>query len=223
MVTAIAELFNRSQLLEQVLAYMDTCHAEGKTAEIKWNEEAEITAAEAKAFDKETMTARFSKDDVLKPGQYVSITENGEESLYRIDGITEDEDDQTAFLEPAGAEELIEDLELENEFTVDFTQAEITDLFHNQIPAESSFVEPANIHLMSARPLTRSMTVNGYTVSYSVTAAGIRAGVSRNMTDHEQLAAELELCRLKPVYRWKMHHGIVEEGYLRLDFTRKPL
>ena len=216
---AVIAVSEAEELLEQVLAYMDTCHAEGKTAEIKWNEEAEITAAEAKAFDKETMTARFSKEDVLKPGQYVSITENGEESLYRIDGITEGEDDQTAFLEPARAEELIEDLELENEFTVDFTQAEITDLFHNQIPPESSYVEPVNIHLMSARPLTRSMTVNGYTVSYSVTAAGIRAGVSRNMTDHEQLAAELELCRLKPVYRWKMHHGKVEEGYLRLDFT----
>ena len=58
---AVIAVSEAEELLEQVLAYMDTCHAEGKTAEIKWNEEAEITAAEAKAFDKETMTARFSK------------------------------------------------------------------------------------------------------------------------------------------------------------------
>ena len=206
-------------LLDQVISYMDTCHAETGKAEIKWNEDAEITRAEVKAFDKETMTARFAGDDRVSPGQYVAIPENGSDVLYRIDGVTDDSEGQTAFLEPASADELIEDLDLENEFTVDFTQAEITDLFQNEIQTETSYVEPTNIHLMAARPLTRSTTINGYTVSYSVTAAGIRAGVSRKLTDHQQVTAELELCRLKPVYRWKMQKGKVEEGYLRLDFT----
>jgi hypothetical protein len=208
-------------LLDQVVEYLNSVEIEEPVSEIEWNQEIEEILEHPESFDPESGTAVFAGDSQIREGDVIRIPDDsGYEQIYQIGPIEESEEGtQKTILRIAEADQLIESMHAEESFDVDFSQAEIIDDLDSELIQEGSFnAVHTGPDLMSIHQKSGFKEVNGYKVSYSITSSGIKASVTKTVPYGIDVYAEVNLNQVRPTFRWKMDHGIVTDGYFRIDF-----
>ena len=191
---------------------------------LEWNKDVEFSDEDPVEVDPEEGTAVFSKEAAIQPGQYVvSNSPKDSGTLYQIESVTPKADATEAILKPAEPETVISSIDAADSFSIDFNQATIIDEMDGSIlqeGAETSYVNPTGIQMMDQRvkTFTKSHTIKGYTVTYSVTATGFKAEVKKETPVGLNVYGNLAVSAVKPTYRWKMKNGTIEDGYFTMDF-----
>lgn len=195
--------------------------------EIEWDGDLSFAEEEPEFIDPEEGKAVFPEGSSVKEGQYFTVgpKENPTE-IFQVKETTETEDHVEAVIEPAKPEEVIAEAETAQSFTIDFTTATIIDDIDGmqiQASRDLSYTEPMNVMIMSADlsggyDYTKSHTINGYTVSYSVTATGIKAEVTKETDSGLSVFGNLRISAVRPTFQWKLKNGSIEDGYFTVEF-----
>ncbi len=188
--------------------------------EYEFNEEAEFTEEEPEVLDPADNTAVFRPDAVVEKGQYFTTgTPEHPEAVYRIKETEVKEDGIHADIEPAKAEEVFSSIDTAETFEVDFTKAKIIDAIDGTViqDAESAleFASPAAVRSFGYE---KTHEINGYHISYSVSATGIKAEVKRKTKNGLEVFGNLMISSVKPSYRWKTENGTIQDGYFTMEF-----
>ncbi len=211
--------------LEQTVDFINHRSFDTVFSDLEWNDEVEFTEEEPEEIDPEEGTAVFPKEADITSGQYLVTEKNRpSETIYQIETVTPKEDHTEVTLKPAEAENLIESVDASDTFSVDFNNATIIDEIDGSILQESeetSYVSPTNIMMMANRvkTYTKSHTINGYKVTYSVTATGFKAEVKKETPAGLNVYGNIAVSSVKPAYRWKMKNGTIEDGYFCMDMV----
>ena len=213
-------------LLEQVVSNINRKTFDEPTFEFEWNDDVDINNDDLpEEINEEEGTATFSEKAHVEPGQYIRAYENTpEETLFKVTDVEEKEDGtKVAKIEEAKLEDLFESLSSSETFTIDFSQAEIIDPIDGTViqAAPTSYTENSALSFMAAgknKEYSRTQTINGYTISYSVSATGMKADVSKKTKNGMEVYGNLTVTDVTPTYKWDMKNGKVEDGYLRVDF-----
>ncbi len=208
------------ELLEQVVRYIDHRNFEDSVQEIEWKDDFDLIEEQPSEFDEDNMTAVYPADTPVKQNDILSFNDSSGEKVYwKVRSIAGNGEEITADCCVPEPEDYAESIDVQSSFDVDFRTAEITDLSDGFVlQQESSYAETGNVSFMSAHPLSRTRTYNGYTVSYSAGASGIRASVCRKTAHGLEMSADVSLTGVHPSYSWKMENGNVKYGYFRVDF-----
>ncbi|MBR4455054.1 MAG: hypothetical protein IKS32_02380, partial [Solobacterium sp.] len=193
----------------------------GSTADYDFSDDIEFTEETPLETDEEHMTALFERNADIRPGQYCTA-ENSEETeaVYRIRDVAEDEDGIHAEIEPAKAEDVFESIDAENSFVVDFTTAEIIDALDGTIiqAASDNSADTADPASLETLGYVKTHEINGYRISYSVTATGIKAEVTKKTPHGLNVTGNLMISSVKPSYRWKTENGEIRDGFFKMEF-----
>ncbi len=213
------ETMDRSEaedLLERVISYINTRTFEHNDAQVIFDEDSQPIEEEPLAYDPETSTVLFPAGTQVSSGDVISTGDM--DHPYVIAETTEEKEEETVVtVRDADPEELIDRIDAMGSFDADFSNAQITDLLDgSQTDPETSCSDP-HISFMSARQYSRTHVINGFTVSYTVNASGIRAEVTRTTPGGLNVSAEASLSGVHPVYQWNSSRGNVEYGYFRID------
>lgn len=209
--------------LEQTVDLINHRSFDTVFGDLEWNEEAEFTEEEPIEIDPEEGTAVFPKDADVMSGQYLlTETDKPSESIYQIDTVTPKDDHTEVTLKPAEAENLIQSVDAADTFSIDFSSATIVDEIDGSVIQESdatSYVSPTNTMMMADRIMTytKQHTINGYQITYSVTATGFKAEVKKETPSGLNFYGNLAVSSVKPAYRWNMKNGSIEDGYFCVD------
>ncbi len=193
--------------------------------DLEWKEDVEFSEEEPLEVDPEEGTAVFPQDAAIQPGQYIlSDSASDPGTLYQIESVENGGETTTAVIRPAEPDSVISSIDASDSFSIDFSQATIIDEIDGSIlqeGTETSYVSPTGIYVMADRKssLTKTHTVKGYTISYSVTATGFKAEVKKETPAGLNVYGNLAVSSVKPSYRWKMKNGTIEDGYFVMDFT----
>ncbi|MCR5450917.1 MAG: hypothetical protein K6F23_16135 [Solobacterium sp.] len=203
-------------LLERMITYINTRTFEHHDVQIVFDEDCSLIEEEPAAYDPETSTMLFPAGTQISKGDVISTGDM--DHPYVIAEDTEEQEEGTAVsVSDADPEKLIDRIDAMGSFDADFSQAQITDLLDGiQMIPETSFSDP-HIRLMSEKQFSRTHVINGFTVSYTVNASGIRAEVTRTSPGGLAVFAEASLSGVHPVYQWNSSRGNVEYGYFRVD------
>ena len=193
----------------------------GNVVEYELNEEIEEATEPYESIDEEAGIAYYGKTAEITPGQYVYSDSNDHSPvLYEITEVEQTEEGQNAVLEPAQAEDVFSSINSVESFEIDFTDALIIDELDGTVLQEGAFSSNETPSLMaSVSSLSKTTTVHGYQVSYSITAKGVNASVSKTTAKGLKVLGELSVHNVKPGFRWKTSGTTVEDGYFRVDFT----
>ena len=206
--------------LAAVTDLIDSGRIEMPHSEIAFNEDLEFIEELPEEIDEETGTAVFPAGTPASSGQYFR-TDDNQPQLYRITGTETADDAVYAAIEPAKAEDVISDIDAADSFTVDFSTARIVDLADQTVIQEGTLATndtavPAGVRQIG---YARSHDINGYHISYSVTATGIRAEVTKKTPSGLNVFGNLTVSSVTPSYRWKMEDGVIKDGYFKMEFT----
>ena len=188
--------------------------------EYEFNEEAEFTDEEPEELNPAENTAVFRPDAAVETGQYFTSGKTEQpEAVYRIKETEVKEDGIHADIEPAKAEEVFSSIDAAETFEVDFTKAKIIDAIDGSLiqDAESAleFTSPAAVRSFGYE---KTHEINGYHISYSVSATGIKAEVKRKTKNGLEVFGNLQISSVKPSYRWKTENGTIQDGYFTMEF-----
>ena len=203
-------------LLERMITYINTRTFEHQEAQVIFDEDSHLIEEEPLAYDPETSSVIFPAGTLVSKGDVIS-TDDMDNPYVIAETIDEQEEETVVSVRNTDPEELIDRIDAMGSFDADFSKAQITDLLDGtQTDQETSCSDPY-IRLMSARQYSRTHVINGFTVSYSVNASGIRVEVTRTAPGGLTVFAEASLSGVHPVYQWNSSRGSVEYGYFRID------
>ena len=213
-------------LLEQVVSSINRRTYEEPTFEFEWNDDVDINEQDLpEEINEEEGTATFSKEAEVEPGQYIhAYPGTPEETLFKVTDVEEQEDGKkVAKIKQAELEDIFESFSSSDTFTIDFSQAEIIDPYDGSViqAAPTSYTENTALSLMAAgreKEYSRTEKIRGYTISYSVSATGMKAEVSKETKDGMEVFGNLTVTDVTPTYKWDMKNGRIDDGYLRVDF-----
>ena len=208
------------QALARITEYINNRRMEEPHAEVDWNQDTEILDVEPLEFDAEQKTAVFATDTQILPGLYVRWQESDAEHLYRVESAVTESGRVRAMLQEADPFDLIDHMDVQDDFDVDFSKTEITDEsdLNEGGAVPISYVQPAGHAWMSLRPLQHTHTYGQWTVSYQVTSSGIKAEVYQGSSEGGKAYASFRLSRVHPSFRWKMGKGNIEDGYFKVSY-----
>ena len=186
----------------------------------EFSEEAEFTEEEPEVLDPEENTAVFRPDAAVETGQYFTSGDPAQpEAVYRIQKTEEKEDGIHAIIEPAKAEDVFSAIDAAETFEVDFTKAKIIDAIDGTVIQDSDtlmdFTTPAALRSFGYE---KTHEINGYHISYSVSATGIKAEVTKKTKNGLEVFGNLQISSVKPSYRWKTENGTIQDGYFTMEF-----
>ena len=192
-----------------------------QTADYDFSDDIDFTEETPLETDEENMTARFDRTADIHPGQYCTAgSSEATESVYRINDIAEDENGLHASIEPAKAEDVFESIDAADSFVVDFTTAEIIDEIDGSViqalPDPSA--DTAKSTSYGSLRYVKTHEINGYRISFSVTATGIKAEVTKKTPHGLNVTGNLMISSVKPSYRWKTENGVIQDGFFKMEF-----
>lgn len=217
-----AKPIDRSEALKclnSVTALIDSGSTDIPAAEYEFDDDLHFAEDEPETVDEEQETAVFSLGSPVQPGQYIQTGEP-EEKIYKITETEEKDGKVNAHIEPAAAEEVFKKIEAADSFIVDFTTARIVDAIDNTVIQKSS-INPNETPSQTVKRkfrYSKSHEINGYHISYSVTATGIRAEVTRENPSGLKVFGNLTVSSVKPSYRWKTENGKIKDGFFKMEF-----
>ena len=188
--------------------------------EYEISDDAEFTEETPVELDESLGTAVFHPDSGVEKGQYfIAGDAEHPNAVYQIKETQSEEDGIHAEIEPAKAEEVFSSIDTAETFEVDFTKAKIIDALDGTVIQDSDDLQDFT-SLSAVRTLGYEKTheINGYHISYSVTATGIRAEVTRKTVNGLEVFGNLQISSVKPSYRWKTENGTIQDGYFTMEF-----
>lgn len=217
---AAMEAAEARQALVRITEYINNRRTDDPHAEVEWDKTAKILDQKPLEFDPGQKTAVFEAAARLRPGMYVRWKEKETEHLYRVETAILDSGQIHAVLTEADPLNLIDHIDVQDEFDVDFSKAEISDEsgLKTDPALPISHVQPAGHVLMSCHPMQHTRTYGKWTVSYQVSSNGIRAEVHQGSSEGGKAYASFRLNRVHPSFRWKMSKGSIQDGYFKVSY-----
>ncbi len=208
------------QCLSVIASQIDHPALKEPYTELDFMDDLPVTEETATTIDPESGTAEFSKDADVHTGELlVQGNEEAPEAVYKITDIKKDDESTTAIIEPAQAEEVIEKAEAADSFSVDFTTAKITDAMDGTVIQDpelsESHITPA---ALKEYFYTKTHEINGYKISYSVKATGVKAEIEKVTPLGMRVFGNLTIASVKPSYRWKMENGTIKDGFFKMEY-----
>ena len=203
------------RLLSTSIEFINSRNVESSSYEIDWKDDIEVKDIEPVSVDHKNKSMTIDEGTSVSLGDHVHIKDNNDDYYLKVTDVKDDK----VYYEDDNIEELTDSVFIEDSFNVDWNNIEIIDDLSDSSTNEYSYVEPTYTHLMSTNASTKSVNINGYDVSYSITASGIKASVSRQFTPYEKMVAEVSLSQLKPSYKWNIDDEKIKEGFILLDFN----
>ena len=205
--SVIADRINRTAVTEPHFSYV-------------FDEDADFTEEEPIQFSEREGTAQFEPDADVKEGQYYAAGDpEHPEAVYRITKTRKEDDALYAEIEPAAAEDIFSSIDAAETFEVDFTKVRITDAIDGTVIQDAAvsddMISPASIRSFGYE---KTHEINGYRISYSVTATGIKAEVKKKTKSGLEVFGNLLISSVKPSYRWKTENGTIQDGYFTIEF-----
>ncbi len=191
-----------------------------KSADYDFSDDIEFTEEAPEETDEENMTALFDRNAEVRAGQYCTSGTGETDAVYRIREVAEDENGIHASIEPAKAENVFESIDAADSFVVDFTTAEIIDEIDGSVIQASADQSADTAENTSAGVYgyVKTHEINGYKISYSVTATGIKAEVTKRTPHGLDVTGNLMISSVKPSYRWKTENGVIRDGFFKMEF-----
>jgi hypothetical protein len=194
------------RLLAQVISWMD---------QRSFEEETEISIDGQTPVEIKEEQIEKGKFILFKPEQGIVkgsiVHPQDSEAYYRIeDGPTPGK----GRLSLLKKEEVAENLDFTYSGELDLSQAEVIDGVEGTSVTESAFTAP-----QSGRVLARTHTIQDWQLSYSISASGIRAELSKKLESGAKAYGMVRIYDLKPTIRWRCRDGETESSYFRMDFA----
>lgn len=166
------------------------------------------------SFDESKSEARFNKSVDLKKDEIIHwIADN--DYYFKVDEITEGEQENSVKLSVPELAEMIDSSDVENTFTVDFSQARIEEGVDDLENAGVSFQRtPSLIKLVS-----KEINVSGFKLKYDFSGGSFHVKLSKETNNGSQLYGEFNLFNVKPTIKWKTNGGVIEDAYFRVNLS----
>ena len=209
------------QYLDQVICYINQREIDTPQLKVEWKDNETPKDIKPITFEKEAGTASFSLQDDLTIGDIVEWTdEQNHLYCFEIEDIHKEKDCQIAVLKEINLLEETDQMDIENEVDIDFSQAQIEDGNGNVIQegATGDSVRD-HIHLMSERSMTRSFQISGFNVSIQAQGKSCSAEVTKNMKHGSKMYASLKVNNVHTTYAWHSQNGALNDAFFKLQFT----
>ena len=209
------------QCLSVISSQIDHPVFETPHTELVFADDLPIIDEEPVVIDEEEGVAEFEAGADVQTGQYlVKGPSEMPEAIYEVTDVKEKEDGIEAVIEPAKAEEVLDKIDASESFTVDFTTAKITDAMDGTViqdpDNDGSTLKPT---AMKAYDYSKTHEINGYKITYSVSATGIKVEVTKETPKGMKVFGNLTIASVNPSYRWKTENGTIKDGFFKVDYV----
>lgn len=199
-------------LLDAAVQYMNEKTYDNSYANVIWDQSVPLKQVSPTAYNNQEDILVLQEINDLKEGEYISFSWNHNPFQKKIQKIVLMNQEYHLFLEDIQMEDMIESMDLESTFEVDFENAQIYE------PGQSISSSYENTHLLSNFKTKNSFQINGFTVSYHVSSSGISASIKKKLERGGQVYANFDLNHVQPTVKWKMNDHKLEEAYFKVDF-----
>ncbi len=197
------------QLLEKVISYIN--HPILKHVEdVKLNDNVKPIQVASVTFQEENMEVWFETEEEVAKGSVIYwIDEDGREQVFEIVTVQKDGFGWNAIVKALDPLSYLQEIHLEGETDVNFDDVQIFD--EDAVSSSNSY----GLQFMAVHKKTR--TIQGYTVSYSVSSSGIRAEISKTLEHGEKMYANFELNGIKVKYKWFSQKDNLDNAFFQIE------
>lgn len=194
----------------------DVIHYEGE------NKEGCYRVEEVEPQMKQEETPTNQKDDQTSFKQEEQApndsTTKNEPKTHEEESESHAKVEQRVKLEPVQIEDVIQNLDLQGNFEVDFDQAEVIDDTSGakiQIGA-NKFVKPQEMVVSQFK--TFQKTIHGYTIKCTLSKSTIKAEILKEYDHGSKLFANAKIYSVRPSYHWNLKLGELKDSFFKVDF-----
>lgn len=206
-------------LLEKTIQFVNQWEPKEEVSKVEFNSEIGNVQNPMIEFDKEKMIAIFEGQDFkFKVGDLLYLDDAGKE-IYKIKAIVQEGSKIEVHLQEPTLDEVVEEVDVETKFNVDFDQVEIE---------TEGQVKEKEVGLFLNDPLfqplaNKEFEIQGFNIQLNASGSTLSATVSKELSSGGVISAEFKVFNVQPTIRWKAKGVTIEEAYFRMDYKTTAL
>lgn len=201
------QLVDKKKAFEQLKIYVDKRNNEKIESSYELKQKEDIK--DIGEFNLSDNILDIKEIDGIKEKDILYINDE----YYEVQKIIEDR----AYLQEATATDVYEDINISGESELDFSNAQIIE--DDEVIDMTNYSSSLKLRLSALDTLqNKSFTYKDFKINISITSSRISASIENNNNDKPKMYANLSVHSIKPKYRFKMHDGIVEDAYFKVNF-----